>query len=163
SREQRLTDFSREADRGRRRGRAGPAAGRGGIVLARAGRRAEGVCPRPGRAAPAGGRRAAPPGVGLSPPPGPPAPPRPGRGPPPAAGNWLILADRGGLGEALARLLERQGGKGVLVPCGEVVRGGPDGGWQLGAPCLANLESLCRSLGQPGSAPFRGVVHLWGL
>jgi acyl transferase domain-containing protein/aryl carrier-like protein len=61
----------------------------------------------------------------------------PERSVPDVRGTWLILADRGGLGRALARQLEMRGADCVLIPQGR---------W---------IDEL--------PAVLRGAVHLWGL
>jgi len=59
-----------------------------------------------------------------------------------AAGDWLILADRGGVGRALAATLETNGGRCTVV-------GSADAGG-IGTPL-------------PDGAALRGVIHLWSL
>ena len=58
--------------------------------------------------------------------------------------RWLILADRGGVGAALCRLLERRGDACVLVP----------------PPAPGERGQLDEALAGP---PVRGAIHLWGL
>lgn len=65
--------------------------------------------------------------------------------------QWLILADRAGLGEALADVLQAQGHACILA-------------WQ--PPPDAAVEELERLLAgalQPGRPPLVGVLHLWSL
>lgn len=83
--------------------------------------------------------------------------------PSPASGSWLILADRQGVGEALAEQLEGRGGDCVLVFAGDEYE-------QVDSDhflCPAETEPLCRVLasGWPSSqrTPCRGVIHLWSL
>ena len=63
----------------------------------------------------------------------------------PAAGEWLILADSGGVGAALAERVERAGGSARLVPAGEAVT----------SASLTQALGACRDL--------RGIVHARGL
>ncbi|WP_030226717.1 non-ribosomal peptide synthetase/type I polyketide synthase [Actinoalloteichus caeruleus] len=81
---------------------------------------------------------------------------------PAAPGNWLILADRGGLGEALAALVTGRGGRAHLV------RPGP--GYTLGAErpestvapgSRTDLRALLADTAADGG--FDTVVHLWNL
>jgi acyl transferase domain-containing protein len=67
-----------------------------------------------------------------------------------AAGRWLILADTGGVGGALADRVRRAGGVPTLVPAAAR---------EQGAFSAARFERLLRELDTP---PQR-VVYLWGL
>ncbi|HYO56083.1 SDR family NAD(P)-dependent oxidoreductase, partial [Archangium sp.] len=64
----------------------------------------------------------------------------------PASGTWLLLCDRGGVGEQLARRIEAQGMACVKVDAGDV----------------STLERLWRERFSPGT-PCAGVVYLGGL
>jgi acyl transferase domain-containing protein/acyl-CoA synthetase (AMP-forming)/AMP-acid ligase II/acyl carrier protein len=76
-------------------------------------------------------------------------------------GRWLILEDSGGVGRALARLLEDRGATCSLVCSRGSVRADRAFG-QVVDP--ADAEALSRLLAVPaGGQPYRGVVHLWGL
>ena len=61
-------------------------------------------------------------------------------------GAWVVLADSGGTGDALAKLLTEEGDSCVVV--------------QAGADPLAGLRDALAGAGEP---PPRGIVHLWGL
>jgi acyl transferase domain-containing protein/aryl carrier-like protein len=63
-------------------------------------------------------------------------------------GHWLILADRGGVGDGLAERLRSRGEACTLVHPGS---------------SLAERERIVQSLAGPGAASIRGVVHLWNL
>nr|MBA2245212.1 polyketide synthase dehydratase domain-containing protein [Gemmatimonadota bacterium] len=64
-----------------------------------------------------------------------------------ATGRWLLLADTGGVGEALAARLEAEGASCTLLhPSTDQ------------SPLSQNWES-----GLGGEGPLRGVVHLWSL
>lgn len=78
------------------------------------------------------------------------------------SGGWLILSDRGGVGDALAARLEasgcsclvvRRGDEAVLDPADCRVR--PDN--------AEDLLLLAAWAGETLAAPWRGVVHAWGL
>ena len=71
---------------------------------------------------------------------------RPASAPAPASGTWLLLCDRGGVGEQLATRIEAQGGACVKVAAGDVPA----------------LERLWRERFSP-DAPCAGVVYLGGL
>jgi NADPH:quinone reductase-like Zn-dependent oxidoreductase/thioesterase domain-containing protein/SAM-dependent methyltransferase len=75
------------------------------------------------------------------------------------AGNWLLLADRGGLGARLASLLEARGDRVTLAFAGRSDRGADARG---AGPDPGSPEGLRRLLAEMGSSPT-GIVHLWGL
>jgi acyl transferase domain-containing protein/acyl carrier protein len=64
-------------------------------------------------------------------------------------GSWLLLADRGGVGVALASLLRERGETCVTVFADEA-----------GSP---QLDRIFRDEWKSNGAPRRGVVHLWSL
>lgn len=85
--------------------------------------------------------------------------------PPTPPGRWLVLCDRGGLGESVAEALRDRGDEVIRVarldparpmhrqtPAEVVV--GPDG-----AGDLAELVEIMDT----ADRPLRGVVHMWGL
>jgi acyl transferase domain-containing protein/surfactin synthase thioesterase subunit/acyl carrier protein len=75
--------------------------------------------------------------------------------------GWLILADQGGVGAALADLLTQRGGRCRLVSLAEVVGHRGPCSWSpddLVKPFAALLAELAQ-----GSVPLRGVVDLWPL
>jgi amino acid adenylation domain-containing protein len=71
-------------------------------------------------------------------------PPRAAR-PKETAGPWLILADRGDIGAALADRLCEAGDDVVLAPASDAAAG---------------LDNLLRRLNAPDGRPIRGIVHL---
>ena len=77
-----------------------------------------------------------------------------------SAGRWLILADQGGLGHSLVRLLEAEGGQCVVLPGGDLRRN-DDGTWRLDERRLAELDSSLREAAGANGAHFRGLIHLW--
>jgi acyl transferase domain-containing protein/SAM-dependent methyltransferase/aryl carrier-like protein/dienelactone hydrolase len=81
----------------------------------------------------------------------------------PEGNLWLILADSGGVGRALATSLERLGQRFVLVRSGTVYRRLAAEEFEIDPTRPEEFERLlAEDLGteRPG---FRGVVHLWGL
>jgi acyl transferase domain-containing protein/acyl carrier protein len=77
------------------------------------------------------------------------------------SGNWLILADRGGIGEALAAKLRDRGNRCFLARGASSDNGEYPGEdqWQIDP---ANPGELARLLGAI-SQPLQGVVYLWAL
>ncbi len=77
-----------------------------------------------------------------------------------AASPWLVLADRTGLGEALAAALERRGEPVVLATATAGMAGGPLGArrWSMGA---GGREDIARVVAEGAGADgrWRGVVH----
>ncbi|MDX9972355.1 MAG: beta-ketoacyl synthase N-terminal-like domain-containing protein [FCB group bacterium] len=70
-----------------------------------------------------------------------------------ASGTWLILADRDGLGDALAKGLERSGQRAVL----HYRDSGPD-------PASAEtIFTLVGAVTGESNGRFKGIVHLWSL
>lgn len=87
----------------------------------------------------------------------PPAPPRT------ALASWLVFADRGGVGAALAEVLEERGDWCQLVfadpadPCSGSGRSTVD------PARLGDFRRLIRDESVSAGLPCRGVVYLWGL
>ncbi|WP_082282916.1 type I polyketide synthase [Myxococcus hansupus] len=78
-------------------------------------------------------------------------------------GSWLILGDRGGVGQRLSTELRARGETCVLVTPGEAYRFLGAGGAEVDPN---NAEHWRRLLGDGvgvGVPPCRGVVHLWSL
>jgi myxalamid-type polyketide synthase MxaE and MxaD len=73
-----------------------------------------------------------------------------------AGGEWLILADGGGVGAALARRLEERGARCTVVHA-SIDRGGIE----PAAP--GAFDALFHGLGTRTGASLRGIVHLWAL
>jgi acyl transferase domain-containing protein len=75
--------------------------------------------------------------------------------------SWLILADRSGIGEALAAALRSAGRRVALVQQGDETRA-----VAAGRHTLRSVEELSRVLtleGVPHASKLQGVVHLWAL
>ncbi|WP_437759559.1 type I polyketide synthase [Sorangium sp. So ce1389] len=78
-----------------------------------------------------------------------------------AAGTWLILSDRGGVGARLRALLEQRGDACVLVRPGEAFRRVEEGRYEVDP---RSAEHARRLLDEAlGGRPCRGVVHLFSL
>ncbi|MEV7954852.1 amino acid adenylation domain-containing protein [Streptomyces sp. NPDC088141] len=94
-------------------------------------------------------------------------------------GDWLVFADRQGVGDALSALLAARGERCRLVRPGEVYRRGDDGREFTVVPgSAADLERLFADLGEggqdrdndhegangrTGGPAFGAIVHLWNL
>ncbi|GHH72827.1 hypothetical protein GCM10017673_28360 [Streptosporangium violaceochromogenes] len=82
----------------------------------------------------------------------------------PDAPGWLVFADAGGVGDALAALVTARGGRCHLVRPGEGYRTDRDDHESTVAPdSPADLERLLADLGEGGGTPFGTIVHLWNL
>jgi microcystin synthetase protein McyG len=80
-----------------------------------------------------------------------------------AQGSWLIFADVGGVGADLARVLEAQAQRCVIVYPGEAYAARSPSVWEIDPSRPVDFHRLMdESLA--GDAPtLRGVLHLWGL
>ena len=76
-------------------------------------------------------------------------------------GMWLLLADRQGVGHALATFLEERGQRCVLVEAGTTYARLTTNRWQLNPTCPADYTQLLADVVDHGSIPLKGVVHLW--
>ena len=80
------------------------------------------------------------------------------------AGNWLILCDQNGFGEALAKLLNSHGQQTGLVFEGNEFERFSPGSWRISAADASHFQLLIQEWRQSCSnGPISGVVHLWGL
>ncbi|TSC24498.1 type I polyketide synthase [Corallococcus sp. Z5C101001] len=75
-------------------------------------------------------------------------------------GEWLILADRGGLGRALATRLEARGEHCMLATAEDLL--GPSS-QEPGLAPSAVLARWLQGFGTPGRPPLAGIVYLWAL
>ncbi|MGF2039365.1 MAG: type I polyketide synthase [Nostoc sp. CmiVER01] len=79
-------------------------------------------------------------------------------------GSWLIFADRGGVGLALASLFEKQGETCFIVFASEADKTSQPGHKQIDPRQLEDFQSLLQEVLASDNRPScRGVVHLWSL
>ncbi|MDZ8184143.1 MAG: type I polyketide synthase [Nostoc sp. ChiSLP02] len=78
-------------------------------------------------------------------------------------GSWLILGDRGGLGQAIAQLLENQGHRCILVYPGDVYQQQETTTWSVNPAHREDFSRLLQEALPSGELPWRGVIHLWNL
>jgi acyl transferase domain-containing protein/acyl carrier protein len=79
------------------------------------------------------------------------------------AGAWIIFADAGGLGSAVAARLGEIGGVCALVTAGTAYARLETGRYQLDPTKPEGYRQLLRDLQADGYARGRGLLHLWGL
>ncbi len=90
------------------------------------------------------------------------------RGPPPAPAGarrprrWLVLADEGGVGAALAALLGGRGDQVLTVRRGEGLRRSGPLDWEIDPRTPAGFDDLFGALGRQGWQPD-ALVHCWQL
>ncbi|HEX8359677.1 MAG TPA: type I polyketide synthase, partial [Longimicrobium sp.] len=79
-----------------------------------------------------------------------------------AAGSWLVLADRGGVGAEVSRILEARGERcvQVLAAPGEPIAE-EAGRWRIDPSQPAHFQELLERV--DGERSLRGVIHLWSL
>lgn len=73
-------------------------------------------------------------------------------------GDWLIMADRGGVGDELAQLLRAGGSRCVVAVRGEELRRMDDD--RFAAPAAGLEQVLEEAFGEESPS---GIVHMWGL
>jgi len=78
---------------------------------------------------------------------------------PASQASWVIFTDNGGVGEALAALLEARGERSVLVSSGESFEQTDGEHYRIRPDRPEDIHRLFESA-QPG---YRGIVHLWSL
>jgi acyl transferase domain-containing protein/acyl carrier protein len=79
------------------------------------------------------------------------------------AGQWLILADKGGMGEAVATLLTQHGQTCLIAYAGHSYESLGNYHWQARPARRADFERLFQEVSKHQELPLRGVIHLWGL
>lgn len=77
-------------------------------------------------------------------------------------GSWLILADLGGVGQALAKLLQQQGQSCTLAYIGDVYQRRGINTWSLNPSSRADFDHLFKEV-LAAELPLRGIIHLWSL
>ncbi len=78
-------------------------------------------------------------------------------------GRWLIFADDGGVGEALAARLKALGESPVCVLPGAEFSAPSDGAWRLNPADRNQYARVVTKASALPELPLRGVVHLWSL
>jgi amino acid adenylation domain-containing protein len=78
-------------------------------------------------------------------------------------GIWLILADQQGVGQRLAKLLEKLGHRCFLVFVGNTYKTEENATWIINPSRLDHFEILLQKTLSTLDLPFQGVVHLWSL
>ena len=79
-------------------------------------------------------------------------------GPPYVEGTWVILADRGTVGDRLASRMSESGARAIVIPAGEQ---GDD--LPVEAARVSHLEQLCRQALVTAGPSIRGFIHLRSL
>ncbi|MEM9161540.1 MAG: beta-ketoacyl reductase, partial [Cyanobacteria bacterium P01_F01_bin.4] len=84
-----------------------------------------------------------------------------------ASGRWLILADRGGLGQALGTQLAHAGQECILAFAADVDQPQAPSKespiWHLNPSEPRQFEQLLQAVFSPGELPLLGIIHLWSL
>lgn len=83
---------------------------------------------------------------------------RPGR-----RSNWLIFADRAGVGEALGSLVNANGDSSILITGGEKYERIDDRHFRIHPGRPDDLRRLIETVLAPGQPKCEAVVHLWSL
>jgi acyl transferase domain-containing protein/NADPH:quinone reductase-like Zn-dependent oxidoreductase/NAD(P)-dependent dehydrogenase (short-subunit alcohol dehydrogenase family)/acyl carrier protein len=79
------------------------------------------------------------------------------------SGTWLVLADKGGMGESIRDRLFSLGQTCVLVRPGSSFICRSDHEFQLNPASRPDFERLLREVGASEEKPVKGVLHLWSL
>lgn len=77
-------------------------------------------------------------------------------------GNWLIFADKSGVGQQLANLLAQRSQTPILVSPGNAFKCLDAGNFQINPELPSDMEQLLEAV-NANNAPCDGVVHLWNL
>ena len=78
-------------------------------------------------------------------------------------GIWLIFADCGGVGEALAALLKAQGARSILVACGDSYEAADSTHFRIRPEKPEDLRQLFEAALPDDQSACRRIVHLWSL
>ncbi|HTN85226.1 MAG TPA: acyltransferase domain-containing protein, partial [Sorangium sp.] len=81
----------------------------------------------------------------------------------PPTGRWLLLADDGGVAEALAARLRAGGADPVLVEPGAAFARRGDGRFSIDPQRAEDHRRLLAEAAAPAGLPLAGIVHLWAL
>jgi myxalamid-type polyketide synthase MxaE and MxaD len=77
--------------------------------------------------------------------------------------NWLIFADRGGVGEALGALINARGDRSILVTSGESYERIDGEHFRICPKRPDDLRQLVEAVLAPGQPKCAAVIHLWSL
>ncbi|HEX9925384.1 MAG TPA: type I polyketide synthase, partial [Anaerolineae bacterium] len=80
-----------------------------------------------------------------------------------SSNKWLIFADRGGTGTALAQRLSDNGDECVLIFAGPVSQQSSDNTYTLNPTRPDAYQPLLARLAAVDPRPYDGVIHLWSL
>jgi malonyl CoA-acyl carrier protein transacylase len=78
-------------------------------------------------------------------------------------GRWLILGDRSGLGQAIAKLLQNQGHSCVIVYPGAEYQQQGTATWSVNPAKPEDFQRLLQEALPDGELAWGGVIHLWSL
>ncbi|GAC1348687.1 MAG: hypothetical protein NVSMB27_17520 [Ktedonobacteraceae bacterium] len=78
-------------------------------------------------------------------------------------GRWLIFADSGGIGQALAQCLRKRRETCFIVSPGEEFKRSEPGHFWIDPASAADLRRLLQATLGPDNPICRGIVHLWSL
>ncbi|MBW4479947.1 MAG: type I polyketide synthase [Tolypothrix brevis GSE-NOS-MK-07-07A] len=79
------------------------------------------------------------------------------------AGNWLIFADSGDVGQALAKQLQEEGQSCILIYAGNSYQSKETGIFSLNPSIPENFERLFQEVLLKSQLPLKGIIHLWSL
>ena len=82
---------------------------------------------------------------------------------PSGRGNWLIFADRTGVGEALAALLEAQGESSILISRGESYERTDGEHFRIHPERAEDIRQVFGAALASDQPICRGIIHLWSL
>ena len=78
-------------------------------------------------------------------------------------GDWLIFADRGGVGRNLVKALEARGERCILVSPGDAYAAHDSRRFTIDPTSRADHERVIQVVSTDRKTPLQGVVHLWSL
>nr|VFK09064.1 MAG: Acyl transferase domain-containing protein [Candidatus Kentron sp. LPFa] len=84
----------------------------------------------------------------------------------PSSGSWLIFADQGGMGAALAKRIEEAGNSCFLVYAAKAFKENDNQEnniWHIDPTRPEDFERLFAEAFQEETPPLQGIIHLWGL
>jgi NAD(P)-dependent dehydrogenase (short-subunit alcohol dehydrogenase family) len=82
---------------------------------------------------------------------------------PVSTGPWLILADSGGVGDAVAARLQAQGDASVLVTRGPSYERADAAHFRINPEQPEDLRRCLAAALLSGQTIYRGIIHLWSL